>query len=145
MELCRSGRSRSSRWLNSFCAALRHNRIPVLEWLHEHHFREEPLTDPQDIVAGAAGRGQLAVLKWLRDPERGDVYPWDNDTTRFAADHEQWDVLKWAVAEADPPCDWSETTEAMARAHFGDAEVDSWNAPAALNRAQAMESDYDDD
>ena len=94
-----------------------------------------------DTCAVAARNGHLGVLQWAR--VQNPPCEWDADTCASAADEEQWDVLRWLRAEADPPCSWYESTEAEAKAHFGEAEVASWGGPPAESDAEESDDDSD--
>jgi len=60
---------------------------------------------------GAAERGHLEVLKWLRSQD--PPCPWDYLTCHKAAERGHLEVLKWLRSQ-DPPCPWDYLTRSWA-------------------------------
>jgi hypothetical protein len=103
--------------------AIQLGKVEVLAWLREHWREHDPeecpwYTGRGGPCADAAFHGQLAVLRWLRDPAR--ACPWDKWTCTWAAEGGHLALLQWARLEANPPCPWDEDTcrEAAEKGHL---------------------------
>jgi len=89
--------------------------LVALQWLHQVGCPWD-----QRTCATAAGRGDLPLLEWLRDPERAPPCPWDSESTCPGAPRESdaceraavgghTKVLQWLRSAHHPsPCTWDD-------------------------------------
>ena len=89
--------------------------LAALQWLHQVGCPWD-----QRTCAAAAGRGDLPLLEWLRDPERAPPCPWESESSSPGAprESEAWQratvhghtkVLQWLRSAQHPtPCPWDD-------------------------------------
>jgi len=89
--------------------------LVALQWL-----RQVGCPWDQRTCKAAAGRGNLPLLKWLRDSERANPCPWDSESSttgapreseacQAAAEEGHDEVLQWLRSAQHPtPCPWDD-------------------------------------
>jgi len=86
-------------------------------------------------MAGAAKRGNIPLLKWLKD-QKGE---WDGSCCRVAAQYGHFDALKWLV-ENECPLDSNFPTGAIRAGHM---EVLKWLKEKRGCRITALDAAHD--
>jgi len=106
-----------SRYYEVFRKAAIDGRLNVLQSAQGSGYDLKTILDER-VIADAAGKGRLDVIKYLRNL----AISWDADTCNLAASNGHLDVLKWARTNG---CPWNEDTCCYA-AQNGHLEVLKW-------------------
>lgn len=121
-----AARSEARDFLDRAClAAAARCHLDVLRWLRFE--TEAPPFSAETMAAAAGGRGDAAVMRWLRE----EGCPWDARAPRAAAAANNLAALRW-LRERPDPCPWDEACRDEARDPQVLAWLDANGCPRAL-------------